>query len=197
MQITYTGKTDTLTPLQREKLQERYGKLGQLADTRGGDKNVHVILTQERHLHHAEITLNLRDHGLVGKGSDTDLFAALVAAIDNALKQAVRLRQKRRDQRRESKTKFEGAPVAVRIAEEELYGSRQPDSLPAEDDTAVPISVDLNTEHQGRKPMSVDEALLEMELEGREYLAFCEAATNKFSVLVHRPDGNFDLLQDV
>ncbi len=46
----------------------------------------------------------------------------------------------------------------------------------------------------GRKPMTVDEALIEME--GSDpYMVYRDADQNCLSVLVRRADGNFDLIQ--
>jgi len=51
-----------------------------------------VVLTAERHLHQAEITLQFYDHQLVGMGRDGDAFTAMSAALDKLEKQAVKTR---------------------------------------------------------------------------------------------------------
>jgi putative sigma-54 modulation protein len=48
--------------------------------------------------------------------------------------------------------------------------------------------------HQRRKPMTLDEALLEME-KGRDYLVYRDAETDRVAVLVRRRDGDFDLVE--
>jgi putative sigma-54 modulation protein len=48
--------------------------------------------------------------------------------------------------------------------------------------------------HQRRKPMTLDEALMEMEKE-RDYLVYRDAETDRVSVLVRRRDGHFDLVE--
>ena len=48
--------------------------------------------------------------------------------------------------------------------------------------------------HQNRKPMTLDEALLEME-KGRDYLVYRDAETDRVAVLVRRRDGHFDLVE--
>ncbi|MBM3775888.1 MAG: hypothetical protein FJW37_12110, partial [Acidobacteria bacterium] len=48
--------------------------------------------------------------------------------------------------------------------------------------------------HPDRKPMTLDEALLEME-SGRHYLVFQDAGTERLNVLLRRPDGHFDLVE--
>ncbi len=49
--------------------------------------------------------------------------------------------------------------------------------------------------HNQRKPMTLEEALLEMEDGHRDYLAYRDAETERVSVLLRRRDGNFDLIE--
>jgi len=46
----------------------------------------------------------------------------------------------------------------------------------------------------GRKPMTVDEAKLELENDG-DYVVFTDAKKDCICVLMRRADGNFDLIQ--
>ena len=50
--------------------------------------------------------------------------------------------------------------------------------------------------HKKRKPMTLDEALLEMEKSG-DYLVYRDAETDRVSVLVRRRDGHFDLVEAI
>ena len=47
---------------------------------------------------------------------------------------------------------------------------------------------------QKRKPMTVEEAVLEMD-KTRDYLVYRDAQTDKVSVLLRRRDGHFDLVE--
>src|SRR5262249_31465658 len=99
MKITYTGRQVELAPAQLRKLEARFAKVGKLLDGRR-ECEAHVILSLERHLHHAEITINYYNHQLVGLGSDSDLFTAIHSAIEKLEKQAVKTRTKWRDTKR-------------------------------------------------------------------------------------------------
>ncbi len=76
MKVTYRGVPQELPPKLQEKLDVKFGKLSKLLEKRG-EKEAHVAVTTERHLHNAEITLQFYDHQLVGEGADTDLYAAM------------------------------------------------------------------------------------------------------------------------
>ena len=179
MKVTYTGSPGNLTPGQQRKLEARFGKIGKLLD-RQGEKEVHVILTSERHLNNAEITINYYDHPMVGIASDPDPFTALNGAIDKLEKQILKTRGKWRDTKRGSSRKV------VRRSWE------QPPAEPAEGEQPRRV---FRVNHQGtRKPMTLDEAMLAME-ENRDYLVYLDAETDRLSVLLRRKDGNFDLIE--
>lgn len=183
MNILYTGKTDDLLPEQRDQLQGRYAKLAKLLDGKG-EKEAHMILTTERHLHNAEITVNYRDHGFVSTASDGDLFTAMCVAVDKLEKQVRRIKDKRRDSFREGRDKFresETAPAAV--APPVLNGA-------AHKTAKRVFRPELHAE---QKPMTVDEALLHME-EDRDYFVFEDVELKSKSVLIRRRDGHFDLV---
>ena len=57
MKITYTGRQVELAPAQLKKLEAKFAKVGKLLDGKR-EREAHVMLSLERHLHHAEITVN-------------------------------------------------------------------------------------------------------------------------------------------
>lgn len=175
MRISYTGRRLELAPAQLKKIEAQFAKVSKLLDGRE-QCEAHVILSTERHLHRAEVTVNYHGHPLVGMGDDTDLFTAIHAAASKLEKQAIKVRAKWRDTKRTPRKTAEAAEPAP-----------QPE---AETERRV---YRVN-HHQKRKPMTIDEALLEMEKD-RDYLVYRDAETDRVSFLVRRRDGNFDLVQ--
>jgi putative sigma-54 modulation protein len=102
MKVTYTGRQTEFHPAQREKLEVQFAKLSKVLDGRG-EHNAHVVLSTERHLHHAEVTVNYYDHTLVGIHADGDAFTALHEAVNKLEKQALKVKEKWRDTKRGSK----------------------------------------------------------------------------------------------
>jgi putative sigma-54 modulation protein len=180
MKVSYRGIQQELPPKLQEKLDAKFGKLSKLLEKRG-EKEAHVVLTTERHLHHAEITLQFYDHQLVGIGSDADLFAALSAALEKLEKQAVKTRTKWREKARRSDN---GEPAP------------EPEIAPAPSRNGAAAAPRVfRVDHKGqRKPMTLDEALIEME-NGHEYMVYRDADRECLSVLVRRRDGHFDLIE--
>jgi putative sigma-54 modulation protein len=181
MKITYTGRQVELKPAQLKKLEGVFSKIGKLLDGRK-ETEAHVILSLERHLHQAEATINYYGHQLVGVGSSNDLFTAIHSAAEKLEKQAVKARTKWRDTKRTPRSKAAAAepePEAAPEGEGEAEAGRR---------------VYRVSPHQKRKPMTLDEAVMEMDGK-RDYLVYRDAQTDRVSVLVRRRDGNFDLVE--
>src|SRR3954462_809001 len=101
MKVSYSGIKNDLPPKLQEKIDAKIAKLSRLVDGRG-EKQAHVVVTSERHLHKAEITLHSHNHQLVGIASDSDAFSAMCAAVDRIEKQAAKQGARWRDTTRRS-----------------------------------------------------------------------------------------------
>jgi len=181
MKITYTGRQVELAPAQLKKIEAGFAKIGKLLDGKE-EKEAHVVLSLERHLHLTEITVDYYDHRLVGAGSGPDLYTAMDAAIGKLEKQALKVRERWRDLKR----------VPHKSGEEE--SAETPAAAPAADEEEGGKLVFRVNHHQKRKPMTLDEAMLEMERD-LDYLVYRDAGTDRVSVLVRRRDGHFDLIE--
>jgi len=181
MKITYTGRQVELAPAQLKKLQGRFAKIGKLLDGKE-ERDAHVILSVERKMHKAEATINYYGHQLVGLGSSADLFTAIHLAAEKLEKQCVKARTKWRDAKR----------VPRRSAPE--VESENGTGAEAEADAAPGRQVFKIKPAQKRKPMTVEEAVLEMD-KTRDYLVYRDAETDRVSVLLRRRDGHFDLVE--
>jgi putative sigma-54 modulation protein len=179
MKVTYTGRQDPFEPAQKKKLEAKLAKLGKLFDSRNSEREAHIILTSERHLRRAEITARVNDHPMAGLGTGADQFASICEAIDHLQTQVLKVRAKKRDTKRDPKPEWEPAgSLATGPAVEEAGGQR----------------VYHVNEHTRRKPMTLEEALIELD-EKRDYVVFRDAGTDRVSVLFRRRDGHFDLVE--
>jgi len=185
MKVAYKGMPHSLPPKIQQKLDAKFAKLAKLLDGRG-EREAHVIVTQERRMCCAEITVQFHDHKLVGKGSDMDLFTALSAGLEKLDAQAVKQRTKwRATHRRQDEGMRPPAEPALEA------------SPSKESDPAAKRVFRVNGVGR-RKPMTLDEALLEMD-QNRDYLVYRDAdrdaESQGLSVLVRRRDGHFDLIE--
>jgi putative sigma-54 modulation protein len=178
MKITFTGRQVELAPAQLKKIEARFAKVGKILDGRE-QTEVHVILSLERHLHEAEITVNYHNHSLVGEGSNVDLFTAIHAAVEKLEKQAIKVRAKWRDTQR--------TPRRETVAEQAPAPAAPPEP-------EIERRVFRVNNHEGHKPMTLEEAILEME-KGADYLVYRDSESDRVAVLMRRRDGNFDLVE--
>jgi putative sigma-54 modulation protein len=177
MKITYTGRKVDLAPAQWQRIEEQAAKLGKLLDGKG-EGEAHVTVGFERGRHTAEITVNYHNHPLVGEGSNQDIFTAIHSAIVKLEKQAIKVRAKWRDTKRAPRKQ-----VAEPVAPAEPVASRNGAKRVYRVDN-----------HQRHKPMTLDEAILEMEKD-HDYLVYRDAVNDRLSVLMRRRDGHFDLIE--
>ena len=210
MRLIYSGKTKEFTPEIEEKVTGKLAKLSKLIEQRG-EREAHVTHCMERHLHVIELMVNFYDHSLVAEGSDNDLETALCQAVDKLECQTLKLRSRWRDTHRDIK--------AVRSSKEnwEQHYPADPDAPPAAANHvsgpkgANGISKGMNGTKatngtatrkpkvfrvnytENRKPMTLEEALLEIEHD--DYVVYRDSGKNCLSVLVRRLDGNFDLIE--
>jgi len=188
MKLIYSGKTKEFTPELERKVGVKLAKLSKMIEQRG-EREAHVTHRVERHLHRVEIVTNVYDHSLIGEAVDADVATAFNQAVENLEKQIVKLRSRWRDTHRD--------PKGVRAGKEGWENAIAPEGQnPAENvKNARGVKPKIfRVDYDGRKPMTVDEALLDMETEA-DYVVYRDSDRDCLSVLVRRRDGNFDLIE--
>jgi putative sigma-54 modulation protein len=193
MKVIYSGKTKDFTPELEDKVTAKLRKLSKFVEKRG-EREVHLTHQTERHLHRIKLSMNFYDHGMVGEGADADLPTAVNHAIEKLEKQLVEARQRWRDTHRDAKTvrsSKEDWDSNATVAESEP-APRAPKA--ASNGAARKPKVFRVNYAEDRKPMTLDEAMLELEKDG-DYVVYRDSSRDCLSVLVRRPDGHFDLIE--
>jgi putative sigma-54 modulation protein len=194
MKVSYKGIQSGLPAHLQRKLDTKFAKLSKLVDGRG-EKQAHVVVTSERHLHKAEITLHVHNHQLVGIGSDSDVFKAMCAALERIEKQAAKESAKWRGtmHRADSIKVMEAKdpqPAAAKPAPARKSANGQ-----ARRKAASPGARVFRPDgHERGKPITLEEALLAME-DGRDYVAYRDAEKQVVCTLIRRRDGHYDLIE--
>ena len=127
----------------------------------------------------AEVTLHARgEHFMHGEGDGRDASTALSAAFDKVDSQALKLKNKWTRGKRRS---VSGAKVAAA-------------AMPRERVTEPQVRI-VRARRYEVKPMSVDEAALEVGADQSAFVVFRNATTDTINVLFRRPDGNLGLIE--
>lgn len=176
MEIHVSGHGVDIAPALRRRVETKVAKvtrfLPKITEAR-------VVLGLERYRHLAEVTLHAKGATLRAEAAAGDFHAALDLAVENLAAQA----RRRKDRIRARKPRPSRRPrVAV--------AGEPPADAPAE---AAPP--ELVIRRLAAKPMSIDEALEQMQGRADGLLVFTNARSRAVNVLRRRPDGQLELVQ--
>jgi putative sigma-54 modulation protein len=206
MRLELTGRHITITPTIRGLVEDRLAPtLRMLNDSAVSSQ---VVLTKEKARVHAEITLHVRgEHFLHGDAGGRDVQTALSSAVDKVDRQVQRLKSKWSKGKRQGISAAKAASAAPRperggrgfgSARRPAAAASRAAAPPATARSAAGEARELRIIRARRyevKPMSVDEAALEVEDHEDAFLVFRNAATDTINVLFRRPDGNLGLIE--
>jgi len=171
MKIEFTGR-QTEVPADVRRLAER--KLSKLSKLLPAGTRAHVILTADKRRQVAEVSLRSRRTDLAATAVTNDLRLSLADAIGKLERQAEKQRTKRKVR------KGADSPRTAAPPPEKAYraGPRV-----------------IRTRRTAVKPMTIDEAALEIGGRGDAVIVFRDAGTERINVLYRRADGNLGLIE--
>ncbi len=173
MEVVVRGRDIDLTAALKNHVTKKVRKLDKFLSGAG---QAQVRLTVERGRHIAEVTIPVGGFILRGEVRGDDMYASVDQAVQKLERQAKRLNQ--RLHRHLVGVEAAAAEDGAHVDEVE------------EDDGAL-----VRTKTFPRKPMSPDEAILQMNLVSHDFFAFTNAETNAINVVYRRADGNYGLLE--
>ena len=176
MRLDITGRHVDITPDIRELIDKRLVRLGRLLNDSA--ISAQVILTKEKYRHRTEIVVHARgDRTLRGRGEGTGWPAALRQSSEKIEQQAQKVKGKWAERKRK------GA------------GARTED-VPANGDVnAGPAARIVRARRYPVKPMSVEDAALQVNADRESFVVFRNADTDAISILYRRKDGNLGLIE--
>jgi putative sigma-54 modulation protein len=174
MKIEFTGRQTEVTPEIRRVAEQKLQKVAKLLPR---VTRAHVILTADKHRRMVEVELHSRQLDLTAVEVSPNPRLSLSRAIDKVLRQAQRQRARRRERKG-------GASPRILAAQAERAG-----------DGAAPAARVIRRRRVPVKPMSVDEAALELEGRSEGVLVFRDARTERVQVIFRRRDGNLGLIE--
>ncbi len=178
MQVNITFRNMFATDALRSHVQD---KLSKVVD-KYLDKvtEAHVTLSLERYLHQAEINLHAGHFHVRSKEKSEDMYASIDMAIDKVERQLKKHKERLKNHR--PVHIHEAGPVRVRY---EVFSAMQADGLSPEV---------IRTDEFLAKPMSVEEALVQMDLLNNDFLVFTRPGSSDVNVVYRRSDGNYGLI---
>jgi len=181
MHLDMTGRHVEITPALREFAEEKLGKLEKLLD---GPVEFHVVLAIEKHRHLAEIQVKASNVVLSGARETGDLYASIGEVADKLEAQA----RKHKDKLRDHKHRMSPRDAAVAAAIEGVTAEPDPAETPQ-----LPRLV--RSANYRLKPLSPEDAAMELEASGDEVLVFRDLQSDRLNVVYRRKDGHFGLVE--
>lgn len=178
MHVEYVARQFQLTDEIRDYTEKKLAKVEKFVEE---PVEIRVTLEQEKHRQTAEVHISHK-HGVLQATEETSEMAdAINLAVDKVEKQARRARKKFMAQRRKLDRQMEEPswPVEVLAGEAPATGSERR----VVERSALPI-----------KPMTVEEAVLQLESSQNEFVVFRDSASEQLSVLYKRRDANYGLI---
>ena len=190
MRLELTARHFQITAAARKLAEQRLGRV--LRPINDGALSAQVVVTREKSLFHAECTLHARgEHFLHSDATGRDAATALRSAIDKVDRQVQKLKGKWTEGKRQGVSASKAASAAPR---RERGAAAFGTGLSEREDGAPQIRI-IRARRYAVKPMSVDEAAMEV-ADGRDtFLVFRNSSTEEINVLFRRADGNLGLIE--
>ncbi len=175
MKMIIKGRHMEVTPAIRAYAEEKIGRTAKILDSMIMSAEVELFTEKNPSIENgqvAEVTVYTKGHVIRAKEAASDMYAAIDLVSEKLERQVRKFKTKIVDRRR---TPVVMPPVAT---------------LPAEIEPAI-----VKRKVVEVKPMSQDEAILQLELLGHDFFVFSSAESEEISVLYRRNDGDYGLIE--
>lgn len=150
-----------------------------------------VVLSMEKHLHHAEILVHSGPYFLRGKERSDDMYKSIGLAMEKVERQIKRYKQRVRQHKPAGHHNADALRVRQTIIESADAAETTPETPP-------PSSTIRETRDLLAKKLTLDEAVEQLKLVENDFLIFTNAETNHVAVLYRRKEaGSFGLIDAV
>ena len=178
MKFTFTDKKVNMSPSLHAYAEKKVGKLDRYFKT---EAEANLVFSVEKDRNKVELTIRSGSTILRVAESTSDMFASVDAAVTSME------RQLRKHKTRLEKRLRQGAfTPPIEAAEETSF-------VPDVEEGEFQI---VRTKKFPIKPMTVDEAILQMDLLGHNFFAFKDEDGGAFAVVYRRNDGGYGLIED-
>jgi putative sigma-54 modulation protein len=174
MKITITTRRMEITEPLREYINNKVAKLAKFKEN---IQEAHAILSVEKYRQLAEIYISGNGFSLSSTAETHDMYASVDEAIEKLERQAKKLKKKIIDSKR----------GGARGSSSETMGEES-----TEDDLQHSL---VKVEAFVSKPMSVEEAVMQLETEEQDIVMFRNAETDFINVVYVRADGTMGLVE--
>ncbi len=172
MNIHMTGRQVELTPDIRDFCERKFKSLEKLL---GSALELDLILSVEKYRNKAEINVKHKGGRTIVVEEASDMMSALGLAFESLAKKMKKEKEKYREKKRRKGREQKAFPPAPEAGESERRV--------------------IHSRDYSLKPMSLEEALIQFDLERKDIFVFRKVGSEKFAVVYRRKDGNVGVIE--
>lgn len=175
MKINILGKNIQVTEGLRNAVEKKLSRLDKFFEN---EQEAFVTLSVQKARHIIEVTIRFNGVLLRGEEANSDMYAAIDIVSDKLERQMVKHKSRlERKYHINVPLKYKDIPAYEYSADE----VREPKIV--------------KTKRFAIKPMSAEEAVLQMDLLGHDFFVYSNAKTGDVNVVYKRKDGNYGLIE--
>jgi putative sigma-54 modulation protein len=190
MQINITFRNLEATEALKEYAREKIDRVNKYLDRAG---EAHVVLSLERHLHHADLTIHAGSFLLRGREKSEDMYASIDLAMDKIERQLRRYKEKLKRHHGRDRI-HHGQEILNHKDQVKVRYDVVEVATPEEANHDRSARVIRTNEFLAQR-MTVDEAVMQMDLMNNDFLVFTNAQSREINVVYRRKDGHYGLIE--
>lgn len=177
MKVTVIAKNIELTSALKETVEKKISKLGRYFDS---EVEARATLSVQKNRHIIEVTIPFNGVILRGEESTDDLYKS-IDLVEEKLQRQIRKQRTKLAKRNQGTDSLKYASFNAGAIE----------SAETEDEEFKIVK----TKKFSIKPMSAEEAILQMELLGHNFFVYQDGKSNDMHVVYRRKDGEYGLIE--
>jgi len=179
VRVEFTGRQLEITPALKEFTQQKLNRIAKYLDDVA---EAQVTLSIEKHRQIAEIMIKTKSVSMSASEKTDDMYVSIGLAINKIEKQAKRLKQKIWNRKRK-----------LNIRKQNQLKEWNPPA--PEEGSALREFHIIRSSNFTLKPMTVEEAALQIGMSRDQFIVFHNSKSRKINVIYKRKDGNLGLIE--
>jgi putative sigma-54 modulation protein len=190
MHITITARHMEMTEALRDYAEQKVKRITKYLDN---IIEAQVILSVEKYRHIAEVTIKANGININGEEQTADMYSSIDKVMDKIERQ-LRKHKGRAGSRKQRTDKKQQVPEEFFAPE--IYAQNPIESSDIVDASSAAFADKIiKTEGFALKPMSIEEAAMQVSLSDDNFLLFRNSGNEQVNLIYRRKDGNFGLIE--
>lgn len=188
MKLVIQGKNIEITDAIREYVHQKIEKAVNHFQNLTMEVDVHLSVARNPRINpkqSAEVTIYANGTVIRAEESSENLYASIDLVADKIARQLRKYKEKRNNHKGQTSARVEPGAAEASFSVPDLIGDRAPE---------LPPEV-IRTKYFAMPPMTVEEALEQLDLVDHDFYMFRNAETGEINVIYERNHGGYGLLQ--